>query len=89
MESSDKPQAPAPAPPERPRGDTMLPPRRRRRFAVETVFMRVVATAGIVGIGVALAAILVSSNVQGWIVGLAVSLVSVFLAATLWSSRNL
>jgi hypothetical protein len=73
----------------RPPGDTMLPPRKRRRFAVETLFMRIVATAGIVGIGVALAAILSSSDVAGWIVGLVVSLESVILAAILWSSRQL
>jgi hypothetical protein len=42
-----------------------------------------------VGIGVAIAAIMVSSNSQGWIVGLVVSLVSVILAAILWSSRML
>jgi hypothetical protein len=67
----------------------MLPKRGRRRFAVETVFMRLVATAGIVGIGVALAAILVDQNVEGWIIGLAVSLTSVVLSGVLWSSRQL
>jgi len=67
----------------------MLPPRGRRRFAVETVFMRVVATAGIVGIGVALGAILSSSDVEGWIIGLVIALLSVVLAAVLWSSRQL
>jgi protein-S-isoprenylcysteine O-methyltransferase Ste14 len=71
-----------------PSGDTMLPPRKRRRPA-ETVFMRVVATAGVVAIGVAIAAILGSSDVEAWIIGLVVSLVSVVLAAVLWSSRQL
>jgi protein-S-isoprenylcysteine O-methyltransferase Ste14 len=70
------------------RGETMLG-RRSRRFTVETVFMRMVATAGVVGIGVALAAILDSSDVAGWIIGLVVSLLSVVLAAILWSSRQL
>ncbi len=56
---------------------------------VETVFMRAVATAGVVGICVAIAAILGSQNVQAWIIGLVVSLVSVVLAAGLWSSRQL
>ena len=51
--------------------------------------MRAVATAGIVGIGVALGAVLVGQDVAGWIVGLAVSLVSIILAALLWSSRQL
>ena len=51
--------------------------------------MRLVATAGIVGIGVALAAILVGQDVEGWIVGLVVSITTVVLAAILWSSRQL
>jgi hypothetical protein len=68
---------------------TMIPGRERRRFRAESVLMRLVATAGIVGFGVALGAILVSSDVAGWIVGLVVALVSVVLAAILWSSRQL
>ena len=51
--------------------------------------MRVVATGGIVGIGVVIAAIMTSLDAQGWVIGLAVSLVSVVLAAALWSSRRL
>jgi hypothetical protein len=50
--------------------------------------MRMVATGGVIGIGVALGAILASSNVQGWIIGLVVSIISVVLAAILWSSRQ-
>jgi hypothetical protein len=76
----------------KPRGEqarTMIPGRRRRRLGIETAFMRVVATAGIVGIGVALGAILASSDVEGWTIGLVVSLESVVLAALLWSSRQL
>jgi hypothetical protein len=42
-----------------------------------------------VGIGVALGAVLVGQDVAGWIVGLVVSLVSIILAALLWSSRQL
>ena len=84
MESSD----PGVSPKERPRGETMLG-RRRRRLVVETVFMRLVATAGVVGICVAVAAILDSSDVAGWIIGLVISLLSVVLAAILWSSRQL
>jgi protein-S-isoprenylcysteine O-methyltransferase Ste14 len=68
---------------------TMLPGRERRRFKVESAFMRLVATAGVVGLGVLLGAILVPSDVAGWIVGLVVALVSVVLAAMLWSSRQL
>jgi hypothetical protein len=67
----------------------MIPGRERRRLKAESVLMRLVATGGIVAIGVLLGAILVSQDVQGWIVGLVVALVSVVLAAVLWSSRQL
>ncbi|MBN1527827.1 MAG: hypothetical protein JW895_02130 [Thermoleophilaceae bacterium] len=68
---------------------TMIPARGRRRFRAESVLMRLVATAGIVALGVLLGAILVSADVQGWIVGLVVALISVVLAGVLWSSRQL
>ena len=58
-------------------GRTMIPGRERRRLKAESVLMRFVATGGIVGFGVLLGAILVSQDVQGWIVGLVVALVSV------------
>jgi hypothetical protein len=64
-------------------------PARRSRGVLERTFVRVIATGGIVGIGVAIAAIMASSNSAGWIIGLVVSLVSVVLAAVLWSSRIL
>jgi len=67
----------------------MLPKRRGRRLAVERVFIRFVATAGIIGVGVALGAILASNKVDGWIIGLVIALVSVILAGLLWSSRQL
>ncbi len=51
--------------------------------------MRLVATAGIVGIGTALGAILGTQDVQAWIIALVVSAVSVLLAGVLWSSRTL
>ena len=89
MRGSKKPDAadaPATGPPP---GDTMLPRRRRPRMAAETLFMRAVATAGVVGICVAIAAILGSQDVDAWIIGLVVSLLSVVLAAGLWSSRQL
>ncbi len=66
----------------------MLPARGRRRLGVERVLVRIIATCGIVGIGVALGAILVSSKTQGWVTGLVVALVSVILSAILWSSRQ-
>ena len=64
-------------------------PSRRKRLPLEAPLMRVVATAGIVGIGVLIAAIMGSQHSQGWVIGLVVSLVSVALAAVLWSSRRL
>jgi hypothetical protein len=60
-------------------------PRRR----IESLLVRLVATCGILGICVALAAILGTQSVQPWIIGLAVSALSVVLAAVLWSSRTL
>ena len=77
-----------PQPGRRSKSPNMLPTRRGRGRA-ERTFVRVVATGGIVGIGVAIAAIMASSNSQGWLIGLVVSVVSVVLAAVLWSSRVL
>ncbi len=67
----------------------MVPGRERRRTKVERGAMRLVATAGIIGIAVLLGAVLVGQDVAGWIVGLVVGLTSVILAALLWSSRQL
>jgi hypothetical protein len=67
----------------------MIPGRTRRRTKIERASMRVLATGGIIGIATALGAVLVSKGVQGWIVGLAVGITSVILAAILWSSRQL
>lgn len=50
--------------------------------------MRLVATAGIVGIGVAIGAILVGQNVAGWITGLVVSLAAMVLMAVVWGPRR-
>lgn len=79
----DAPRPSAEAPP---RG--MLP-ERHARAPIESAFVRVIATGGVVGVGVALGAILVSQSVAGWITGLVVALVSVVLSAVLWSSRRL
>ena len=62
---------------------------RPERRAFESVAVRLIATAGIVGVGTALGAILVAADVAGWITGLAVSIVAVALAAMLWRSRQL
>jgi hypothetical protein len=67
----------------------MVPGRQRRRTAVERVSMRVIATGGIVAIATALGAILVHYDVSGWIVGLVIGVITVVLAALLWSSRQL
>lgn len=67
----------------------MVPGRERRRTRVERGFMRLIATGGIIGVAVILGAVLVGQDVAGWIVGLVVGLVSVILAALLWSSRQL
>lgn len=67
----------------------MVPGRERRRTRIERGAMRVIATGGIIGIAVVLGAVLVGQDVAGWIVGLAVGLTSVILAALLWSSRQL
>jgi hypothetical protein len=56
---------------------------------LESLLVRLIATSGVLGIGVALGAILGSQNIRAWIIGLAVSTVSVVLAALLWSSRTL
>ena len=61
----------------------------RQRLPLETPVMRLVATGGIVGLSVAIAAIMGSQNAQGWLIGLVVSVVSLVLAALLWSSRRL
>jgi hypothetical protein len=65
----------------------MLPPRQQRP-PLESAFVRVVATGGVVGIGVAIGAIMASQHVAGWIIGLVVALVSVIVSAVLWSSRE-
>ncbi len=64
-------------------------PTRPGRLRIESVFVRLIATAGVIGIGTAVGAILVANDVAGWITGLAVSTLSVILAAVLWRSRRL
>lgn len=64
-------------------------PNRLKRLPLETPLMRTVATAGIVGIAVVIAAIMASQDAAGWLTGLVVSSVSLVLAAMLWSSRRL
>jgi hypothetical protein len=65
-----------------------LPPRPPRAEA-ESVVVRVIATAGVIGISTAVGAILAASSVAGWVIALVVSTLSVVLAAVLWRSRRL
>lgn len=76
---------------EQPQGEPqgMIPARERRRTGIERGAMRLIATGGIIGVAVLLGAVLGGQDVAGWIVGLVVGLVSVGLAALLWSSRQL
>ena len=61
---------------------------RPRLHGVEHAFSKTVMTLGIVGVGTAVAAILGSQDVQSWIIGLVISLLSVLLAALLWSRQR-
>ena len=72
-----------------PPAEPFLERRTRVRRRPESLFVRVVATAGIVGIAVAVAAIMGTQSVAAWIIGLVASALSVVLAAVLWSSRTL
>ena len=69
--------------------DVSMLPGRHQRPPLESAFVRVIATGGVIGVGVALGAILSSQKVAGWITGLVIALVSVILSAILWSSRRL
>jgi hypothetical protein len=51
--------------------------------------MRVVATVGVIGIGVAIAVITGSQHSKGLVIGLVVSIVTVVLTGMLWFSRRL
>ncbi|HEY3775381.1 MAG TPA: hypothetical protein VGL69_20420 [Solirubrobacteraceae bacterium] len=89
IETTDQPPPSGPAVSKGRRGGRNMLPERDRRPWPERLLVRLIATCGIVGIGVAIAAIMHSSGSQGWMIGLVVSIVSVVLAAVLWSSRVL
>ncbi|MGZ4675962.1 MAG: hypothetical protein ACXVJ7_14490 [Acidimicrobiia bacterium] len=59
------------------------------RRPTESVLVRVVATAGIVGIGTAVGAGLGAVDAAAWLTAFVVALSSVVLAAVLWRSRVL
>lgn len=87
--------APASAPPAPPQvppqaaSEPFIGPRSHGRRSLESMLVRVVATCGVIGIGVGVAAVLGTQNVHTWIIGLVVAALSVVLAAVLWSSRTL
>jgi hypothetical protein len=56
-----------------------------RLRAAETAFAKLITTLGIVGIGTALAAILGTQDVDAWIIGLAVSVLTALLSIVLWT----
>lgn len=65
-----------------------LPTQPTRRGA-ESIAVRLIATAGVIGIGTAVGSITSANNVAGWISALAVSCTCVVLSALLWRSRRL
>lgn len=65
-----------------------LPVQPQRR-AAESILVRLIATAGVIGIGTAVGAILGANDVKSWILALVVSALSVVLSAVLWRSRRL
>lgn len=64
-------------------------PSQPARAAAESILVRIVATAGVIGIGTAVGAILSAQDLAGWTVALVVSILCVLLAAILWRSRRL
>ncbi len=66
-----------------PLGEGRPPARRSPRTVLERGMARLVAIAGIVGIGVGIGALLADHKVQGWIIGLVVAIVSLVLAVLL------
>jgi hypothetical protein len=64
-------------------------PTQPSRPGVESVLVRVIATAGVIGIGTAVGQLLGANGVAPWIEALVVASVSVILAAVLWRSRRL
>jgi hypothetical protein len=87
--AADGPAGAGPGPRRRDRDGNMLPARGQRRSRFERVLVRIVATCGVIAIGVVIGAIMTSSHAQGWIIGLVVAAASVVLSAVLWSSKQL
>jgi hypothetical protein len=87
-DSSARTAAPASEHPSGQPRPQLKPAPARRRGLHEQASTRLLATIGIVGIATILGAVLVSQNVSGWIIGLAVGLMSAVLTARLWSSHR-
>ena len=64
-------------------------PAQPARATAESVLVRIIATAGVIGIGTAVGAFLTAQGLAGWTVALVVSMLCVTLAAVLWRSRRL
>ncbi len=90
MADPSVPESAEPPPPEA-RSDPVegFLPKKPTRAPLESVFVRGVATAGVVGVATVVAAIMGSQSVSGWVIGLVASLITVILAAFLWRSRKL
>ena len=71
------------------RRDTGFLPLQPERPAFESVVVRLIATAGVIGIGTAVGALMSANDVAGWVTSLVVATLSVVLAAVLWRSRRL
>ena len=84
--SATEPREPEATVPQQP--EVMIP-RRGKRLPLEGPLMRLIATAGVIAIGVVIAAIMTSQHSKGWLIGVVVATVSVVLAGVLWSSRRL
>jgi hypothetical protein len=72
-----------------PGSETGFLPLQPERPAFESVVVRLIATAGVIGIGTAVGALMSADDVAGWVTSLVVATLSVVLAAILWRSRHL
>ncbi|HVM66659.1 MAG TPA: hypothetical protein VMU14_17450 [Acidimicrobiales bacterium] len=89
QEPSFDDQGAAPAPSEARGAPPGFLPSTPPRPRAESVLVRLIATAGVIGIGTVIGAIMGAYDVAGWIIGLVASAVTVLLAAMLWRSRRL
>jgi hypothetical protein len=62
------------------------PDKAARRRKAEAGFLRLAALAGVVGLGAAIGAILGTADVDAWVIGLVVAIVSLVAAAVITRS---